>query len=93
MKSASEEFRGFLNNFEFKAPAVPVIANATAAAYPTDPESIKDILARQIAAPVRWTEIITDLLSAHPEPECEWLELGPNAVLTGLLKRIRAAKQ
>ncbi len=95
MKSASEEFRGFLNNFEFNAPAVPVIANATASAYPNDPESIKDILAKQIAAPVRWTEIIIDLLSAHPEPECEceWLELGPNAVLAGLLKRIRAAQK
>lgn len=89
MKPASEEFRSFLNPFDFSAAKTEVIANATATAYPSDPDSIKDTLASQIAAPVRWTDTVKGLLSNHSE--CEWLEVGPGTVLTGLLKRIRPA--
>ncbi len=89
MKPASEEFRGFLNGFEFSEPQVQVIANATAEAYPADPEKIKDILASQIAAPVRWTDTVQSLVKESVD--AEWLETGPGAVLTGLLKRIKAA--
>lgn len=89
MKPASEEFRGFLDQYDFSAPKTEVIANATATAYPSDPDSIKDTLASQIAAPVRWTDTVKGLLANHPDSE--WLEVGPGAVLAGLLKRIRAA--
>jgi trans-AT polyketide synthase/acyltransferase/oxidoreductase domain-containing protein len=86
MKHAADEFRRYLDAFSFSAPRIPVIANVSAAPY--DPSSIKDNLARQISSSVRWTDSVNYLLR-QPEPQFE--EIGPGAVLTGLIRQIKAA--
>ncbi|MBI0536010.1 [acyl-carrier-protein] S-malonyltransferase [Roseomonas sp. KE2513] len=66
-----------------RAPAVPVVANVTAAKA-TDPESIRDLLVRQVTGTVRWRECV----AAMVEMGCDtFVEVGSGKVLTGLMKR------
>ncbi|HET9065845.1 MAG TPA: ACP S-malonyltransferase [Gemmatimonadales bacterium] len=69
----------------FGSATFPVVANATAELVP-DASDAAQLLAEQLTAPVRWVESMRRL--ATEWPDAEWLELGPGAVLGGLLKRI-----
>lgn len=92
MVEAGQAFATFLASFEFKALQIPVIANVTARPYPAGgpgghpTETIKGLLAEQITRPVQWTDSIRYLLG---QGETEFEEIGPGAVLTGLIRRIR----
>lgn len=60
-------------------------ANATARPYGGLPEETRDLLARQITAPVRWREEIEALYAAG----CRvFIEIGPGRVLTDLVGKI-----
>jgi trans-AT polyketide synthase, acyltransferase and oxidoreductase domains len=83
MKPAKEEFEKFLEQFTFKAPKIPVIANYTAKIY--EESAVKDTLANQICNPVRWVETIK-FLKQQPDPNFE--EIGPGNVLTKLIAKI-----
>ena len=85
MNTASEQFKHFLQQFEFNALSVPVIANLNAKPYP-DKSCIVDYLSQQITSSVMWTESINYLLQQN---ETDFIEVGPGLVLTGLIKRIR----
>lgn len=87
LQAAQQDFELFLNGFQFKAPSVPVIANVHARPYQAD--AIHASLAAQITSPVAWTATIEYLLS---QGETEFSEIGPAAVLTGLLRRIRSGQ-
>jgi [acyl-carrier-protein] S-malonyltransferase len=63
---------------------VGVIANVTAEVN-TDHTQIKELLVRQVTAPVRWEESMVKLGALGCQAA---LEVGPGKVLTGLLKRI-----
>jgi [acyl-carrier-protein] S-malonyltransferase len=63
---------------------VPVYANVTAKPV-LKKEEIKDLLHQQVTAPVRWEEIINNMISDGID---EFYELGPGKVLQGLVKRI-----
>jgi [acyl-carrier-protein] S-malonyltransferase len=65
---------------------VPVIANVTADVN-QDPTRVKDLLVRQVTAPVRWEESMLKLKSLGCAAA---IEVGPGKVLAGLLKRIVA---
>jgi [acyl-carrier-protein] S-malonyltransferase len=54
--------------------------------YP-EPEELAEVLARQLMSPVKFMQSIEALLGAADAPD-EGLEVGPGAVLTGLMKRI-----
>ena len=79
MAPAAEEFRDFLAEFDFAEPQIPVIANVTARPYRGD--EIRELLYRQITAPVRWWESMSYLLT-RGVGDIE--ELGPGRVLTDL---------
>lgn len=66
------------------APAVPVVANVTAAPT-TDPDEIRELLVEQVIRMVRWRETV--LLFKAQEVE-EVVEIGSGRVLAGLVKRI-----
>ena len=66
------------------APAVPLVANVTAAAT-SDPAEIKRLLVEQATRMVRWRESV--LLFAENGVE-EVVEIGAGRVLAGLVKRI-----
>jgi len=51
----------------------------------SDPEVIRDILTKQVTAPVQWETIMGDLASAGYEAG---YELGPGKVLSGIMKRV-----
>lgn len=83
MRPAQEQFEHFLEGFQFTSPSCPVISNYTARPYETT--EISRTLAQQITHPVRWTESISYILA---QGETEFEEVGPGAVLSGLIRRI-----
>ena len=67
-----------------KNPAVPLIANVTAA-HVSDGKTIKELLVEQVTAMVRWRECVLAMKAMG----CDTLvELGAGKVLTGLTPRI-----
>jgi len=84
MHPARAEFAGFLQQFSFTAPHVPVIANATARPY--DPSRIAQTLADQIAAPVQWVDSVRYLMGRG---DILFQEIGAN-VLTKMVLDIKA---
>jgi malonyl CoA-acyl carrier protein transacylase len=84
MREPQAEFAGFLADFTLKAPAIPVVANATAAPY--EPDQVRHTLASQIGSPVRWLDSILFLLDQRVT---EFVETGPGSVLTKLIAQIR----
>lgn len=89
MREAMEQFREFIQGFEFAAPKVPVIANVSARPY--EPGAIHDTIARQITSTVRWTESVQYLLAlgARRGEAVEFEELGHGDVLTRLVHTIK----
>lgn len=69
----------------FRDPRFPVIANATAHPVTIASDATR-LLAEQLTAAVRWTESIR--AAAEMAPGARWVEVGPGAVLSGLLKKI-----
>jgi [acyl-carrier-protein] S-malonyltransferase len=84
MKSAAEKLRVALSAVEVKTPILPVLHNADVLSY-TDPDAIRDALARQLYSPVRWVETV-QAMSAQGVALVA--ECGPGKVLAGLNKRI-----
>jgi [acyl-carrier-protein] S-malonyltransferase len=84
MRPAADIMAGALADTALEAPAVPLVANVTAA--PTsDPRQIKELLIEQVTHMVRWRESV--LRFAEEEVE-EVVEIGAGRVLAGLVKRI-----
>ncbi|HMG50754.1 MAG TPA: ACP S-malonyltransferase [Inquilinus sp.] len=84
MAPAAEAMRAALAEVEIKAPAVPVVANVTAAPV-TAPDEIRRLLVEQVTGTVRWRESVLYMKSAGVQ---ELVELGAGKVLAGLAKRI-----
>jgi len=89
MIHAQDLFSEAVTAAEINAPQVPIIGNVTATPL-VNVEDIHSDLRAQLNSRVRWTESIQYLLS---KGITTFIEIGNNAVLTGLLKRIdRSAK-
>ena len=84
MQSAADAFAELLAGTEFSDARIPVIQN-TDPVPETKGSAIRERLAGQITAPVRWTETMQQLSSAAP---VVLIEAGPGSVLTGLARRI-----
>ena len=69
----------------FRDPKCPVVANATAHPISVASDATK-LLADQLTSSVRWTDSVR--AAAGQVPGATWLEIGPGAVLSGLLKKI-----
>jgi [acyl-carrier-protein] S-malonyltransferase len=83
MAPAAEAMGEALERSDLRAPAVPVVANVTAAKA-TEPAEIRDLLVRQVTGTVRWRESI----AAMSAMGCDrFVEIGAGRVLTGLMKR------
>lgn len=85
MTPAVDGLRAALADAEFLAPRFAVVANASAEPVTTGTDA-KRLLADQLTAPVRWVECMQT--AARLAPEATFVEVGPGAVLSGLLKRI-----
>ncbi|KAK9865892.1 hypothetical protein WJX84_004942 [Apatococcus fuscideae] len=84
MQPAVEKLREALAGTKVVTPRIPVISNVDAEPH-SDPEVIKDILARQVTSPVLWEATMKTLLEKGLENS---YEIGPNKVIAGIFKRI-----
>ncbi|MCG9969595.1 acyltransferase domain-containing protein [Pelotomaculum terephthalicicum JT] len=80
-------FRQYLQSVAFKKSAVPVYSNLEAEPYPEQPEQMKELLARQIAHPVRFAGLIGRMAGQGVQL---FIEVGPGGVLTGLTRQCLA---
>jgi [acyl-carrier-protein] S-malonyltransferase len=85
MEPAQEGLREALAATIFSEPAFPVFSNVTTKES-SGADDARELLATQLTAPVRWDGEIKAIAEKYPEPL--FVELGPGAVLTGLLTRI-----
>ncbi len=85
---AVDDFAAFMEDVTFATPTLPVLSNVTAAQV-NDPATIRQVMAKQIASPVRWVEIINTMVADGVEV---FVELGPKNVLTGMMKKILPRK-
>ncbi len=86
MASAAEQFAVSVAATPFAAPAIPIIGNVNAAPLATAAQ-IRAELVAQLTSPVRWTASIQRMIA---DGAGRFVELGPGAVLAGLVKRIDA---
>lgn len=84
MEPAREELASAIEATPFRTPVCPVYQNVDAKPY-TDPAKIKENLIAQLTAPVRWTQIVQNMLA---DGATEFVELGPGNVLQGLIKKV-----
>ncbi|PSJ29700.1 polyketide synthase [Streptosporangium nondiastaticum] len=82
---AGERFAEALAGCPIRTPDVPVWSNTTADRYGPDPADVRELLAAQIAAPVRFCEQIEAMYAAGARV---FVEAGPGTVLTGLVRSI-----
>jgi trans-AT polyketide synthase, acyltransferase and oxidoreductase domains len=84
MAEAKALFQAFLEPFDFRQPAIPIVSNVTARPYTAT--DLKRNLVEQITSSVKWTESIRYLLA---QGDVMFEELGPGNVLTKLILAIR----
>ncbi|MDO5546067.1 MAG: ACP S-malonyltransferase [Eubacteriales bacterium] len=85
MAEAAEAFSGDLAGIQMKAPAISLYSDVTAEEYGENPV---ELLSRQIASPVRWEQLIRNLIAAGVDT---FVEIGPGKTLTNLIAKIDPA--
>ncbi len=84
MEPAREELAKAIDTTKINQPICPVYQNVDAKPQ-TDPEKIKANLINQLTSPVRWTQIVENMIADGTD---HFIELGPGTVLQGLVKKI-----
>ena len=84
MEPARTELAKAIESTPFHTPGCPIYQNVTAQAT-LNPEEIKANLLKQLTSPVRWTQSVLNMRAAGAT---HFVELGPGAVLQGLVRRI-----
>jgi [acyl-carrier-protein] S-malonyltransferase len=84
MEPARLELAAAIQQTPFVAPVCPIYQNVNAKPQ-TDPEIIKANLVDQLTSPVRWTQSVLAMVADGAD---HFTELGPGAVLQGLIKKI-----
>jgi len=84
MNPAKEELAAAIASTKFMTPICPVYQNVNALPS-TDIEVIKKNLMDQLTAPVRWTQLVQNMVK---DGGTSFIECGPGKVLQGLVKKI-----
>jgi [acyl-carrier-protein] S-malonyltransferase len=84
MMPAAERLARTLAELPVTPLGLPVVSNVEAAPN-SDPLRLKELLVRQVSAPVRWDESVANMARLGVE---RFVEIGPGKVLCGLIKRI-----
>lgn len=85
MAEAAEAFAEDLAKTEMIIPAISLYSDATAEEYGGKPA---ELLSKQIASPVRWEQLIRNLIAAGVDT---FVEIGPGKTLTNLITKIDPA--
>lgn len=84
MEPARLELAAAIESTPFSRPVCPIYQNVNAKPQ-TEPEVIKANLVAQLTSPVRWTQSVLAMIADGAD---SFTELGPGAVLQGLVKKI-----
>jgi [acyl-carrier-protein] S-malonyltransferase len=84
MEPAREELAAAIENTQFTDPDYPIYQNVSATAV-MDPSEIKKNLIAQLTAPVKWTQIVQNMIADGAD---KFIEVGPGNVLQGLVKKV-----
>ena len=87
---AAEPFRKELDNHTFSKARIPVYANVNAQFYPEKVADVKDVLGTQMSNAVEFVKTIENM---YKEGVRTFLEVGPGARLSGLVKNILGSEQ
>ena len=86
MKGAADEFKEFIDKFDFKDSKIPVYTNVDGK-YTVSGKEFKDKLPRQIYSSVCWTQTINNIFNNGCS---KFIEAGPGSVLYGLNRKINS---
>lgn len=84
MEPARIELAEAINATKFSRGICPIYQNVTGQSV-TDPEIIKTNLIAQLTSPVRWTQIMNNMIASGARTV---VEVGPGTVLQGLFKKV-----
>lgn len=84
MEPAKNELSEAIHQTQFSMPICPVYQNVHANAV-SDPNEIKENLIAQLTGPVKWTQIVQNMLA---DGCTQVIEVGPGKVLQGLFKKV-----
>lgn len=84
MEPAREELAAAIEATTFNTPTCPVYQNVDAKPV-SDPAVIKENLIAQLTAPVKWTQIVQNMIA---DGATSFTEVGPGKVLQGLVKKV-----
>ncbi len=88
MQPAKEELEKAISETTFNDAKVPVYSNVSAKPL-VKADEIKEALIAQLTSPVKWTQSLKEMDAAGIE---NYIEIGPSAVLQGLVKRTLRGK-
>jgi len=86
MESARVELAAAISSTIFNIPICPIYQNVNAQSV-TNPDIIKENLISQLTSPVRWTQIMQNMIA---DGATTFIEVGPGTVLQGLVKKIKS---
>lgn len=84
MEPAREELEKAIQDTNFSQPICPIYQNVDGKAH-TSPDEIRDNLIAQLTSPVRWTQIVNNMIDDGAD---NFTEIGPGKVLAGLIKKV-----
>ncbi len=85
MESARVELAKAINSTKFNVPICPIYQNVIAQSV-INPDIIKENLISQLTSPVRWKQIIQNMIADGGNI---FIEVGPGNVLQGLVKKVK----
>ncbi len=86
MESARVELAKGIEEAEISTPICPIYQNVNALPM-TDAKLIKENLVKQLTSPVKWTQIVQNMIA---DGATTFIEVGPGNVLQGLVKKVKA---
>jgi acyl transferase domain-containing protein len=85
VKDAALPLSQIIASITFNDPQIPVYSNTTALPYPRDPDKARSLLGQHLLNPVDFIQTIENMYSNGVKV---FLEVGPGAVLSGLVRQI-----
>ena len=83
MQAAAAELRAYIESFTFHQPSMSVYSNVDG--KPLSLENLPEHLERHMVSPVRWQDLVLNLMSAGLTSGCE---IGPGKTLAGFARKI-----
>ena len=84
MQPAKDELQAAIEKTEFQTPKCPVYQNVDGKPH-TNPAEIKQNLIAQLTSPVRWTQIVQNMIA---DGASDFTECGPGKALQGMIGKI-----